>query len=104
MSAAAMPAPASVGDDVEVGEPRRARASPLREREADGLAVVLGEQGDVVADDRLDLAQLLLVVDVDVRRRLDLALERAPEVPERREVGLGGAADIGHGTRSPTSR
>jgi hypothetical protein len=55
-------------------------------------------------DDLGDLGQLPVDVEIRVRRLRELALELTPEVTQRLEVGVGGAADVHPGMRRPTSR
>ena len=80
------------GDDVEVGQACEARARPAREREPD-RSVPLGEVREAALHDLADLGELLLVIDLDVCRGRRLALERAPQLVEDREVGVRRAAN-----------
>jgi hypothetical protein len=88
-------APTSLGHDVEIRQAADGGIRAPRERESDGSAVGLRDECKAGVDDLPDLRELPPRVPVDVRRRGDFVLERAPEALQRRGVGRRGGAD-GH--------
>ena len=78
--------------DVEIGDAPHPRAAAAGEGHADGDAVLLGQPAEPRLHDRADLGELGREVDLLVRRRRHLGLERPPELLEHGEVVERGAA------------
>ena len=83
------------GSDVEVAELADARVVvQLREREADHLTTVLGDECEVVAQVLVELAELVLEVERQAGGRWNLAYELRVEVAQPLAVVAGCLADV----------
>ena len=94
--------PARGAAHVEHVEEAELRTRLRRDRETEGLPVLLGEEHDPVAHTAFERGEVVVAVALPPRRVGDLGLELEPELADEREVVGGRWAD--HGTRCASRR